>query len=75
MGNRGVLHNAGKELKHLYKIKPWITCALEFKGRRRELMTPGAYTELFFLDEVTAFAAGHRPCAECVSALKPTHLP
>ncbi|MBK1887793.1 hypothetical protein [Marinobacter sp. DY40_1A1] len=65
MGNRGVLHNASKELKHLYKIKPWITCALEFKGRRRELMTPGAYTELFFLDEVTAFAAGHRPCAEC----------
>lgn len=65
MGNRGVLHNADKELKHQFKIKPWITCALEFKGRRRELMSPGAYTELFFLDEATAFAAGHRPCAEC----------
>lgn len=65
MGNRGVLHNANKELKHHFKNKPWITCALEFKGRRRELMSPGAYTELFFLDEVTAFAAGHRPCAEC----------
>ncbi|MGB1479551.1 MAG: hypothetical protein ACPG9R_17380, partial [Marinobacter salsuginis] len=40
-------------------------CLLEFKGRQRELMCPGSYTELFFLDEVTAFAAGHRPCAEC----------
>ena len=38
---------------------------LEFKGRRRNLMTPGHYTELFFLDEATALAAGHRPCAEC----------
>lgn len=65
MGNRGVLHNPKKELQRLFKIKPWITCLLEFKGRQRELMSPGAYTELFFLDEVTAFAAGHRPCAEC----------
>ncbi|UQG61523.1 hypothetical protein MIH18_06145 [Marinobacter sp. M3C] len=65
MGNRGVLHNAEKEVQRLFKIKPWITCLLEFKGRQRELMSPGAYTELFFLDEVTAFAAGHRPCAEC----------
>jgi len=65
MGNRGVLHNPKKELQRLFKIKPWITCLLEFKGRQRELMAPGAYTELFFLDEVTAFAAGHRPCAEC----------
>lgn len=65
MGNRGVLHNKDKELKRTFKIKPWITCALEFKGRQRELMSPGGYTELFFLDEVTAFAAGHRPCAEC----------
>lgn len=65
MGNRGVLHNKDKELRHTFKIKPWITCALQFKGRQRELMSPGGYTELFFLDEVTAFAAGHRPCAEC----------
>lgn len=65
MGNRGVLHNANKELKRQFKAKAWITCLLEFKGRQRELMSPNAYTELFFLDEVTAFAAGHRPCAEC----------
>ncbi|MBK1885627.1 hypothetical protein [Marinobacter sp. DY40_1A1] len=64
MGNRGVLNNKDKELTRTFKIKPWITCALEFKGRQRELMSPGGYTELFFLDEVTAFAAGHRPCAE-----------
>lgn len=65
MGNRGVLHDADKALKRQFKTKAWITCLLEFKGRKRELMTPKAYTELFFLDEVTAFAAGHRPCAEC----------
>jgi len=65
MGNRGVLHNANKELKRQFKAKAWITCLLEFKGRQRELMSPNAYTELFFLDEATAFAAGHRPCAEC----------
>ena len=65
MGNRGVLHNADKELKRQFKTKAWIICLLEFKGRNRELMSPNAYTELFFLDEVTAFAAGHRPCAEC----------
>lgn len=65
MGNRGVLHSANKELTRQFKTKAWITCLLEFKGRQRELMSPGLYTELFFLDEVTAFAAGHRPCAEC----------
>ncbi|SFM25500.1 hypothetical protein [Marinobacter zhejiangensis] len=64
MGNRGVLHNASKEVTRLFKTKAWITCALEFKGRQRTLMSPGAYTELFFLDEVAAFAAGHRPCVE-----------
>jgi hypothetical protein len=65
MGNRGVLHGSNKELKRLFKTKAWIICMLEFKGRKRELMSPNAYTELFFLDEVTAFAAGHRPSAEC----------
>lgn len=65
MGNRGVLHTGNKELKRQFKTKAWITCVLEFKARKRELMSPGLYTELFFLDEVTAFAAGHRPCAEC----------
>jgi len=65
MGNRGILHNDEKELVSNSKIKGWVTCRLEFKGRKRELMAKGRYTELFFLDEATAFAAGHRPCAEC----------
>ncbi len=66
MGNRGCLHNEHKELtQRKWTTTRWITCVLEFKGRRREVMRPGYYTELFFLDEATAFAAGHRPCAEC----------
>jgi hypothetical protein len=66
MGNRGgSLHNAQREIVRQYKSRSWITCQLEFKGRRREVMAPGLYTELFFLDEATALAAGHRPCAEC----------
>jgi hypothetical protein len=65
MGNRGILHNENKEIKSLSKHKCWVTCKLEFKGRKRELMAPNKYTELFFLDEATAFAAGHRPCGEC----------
>src|SRR5262249_51064755 len=48
-----------------FASRRWIVCVLEFKGRRRNVMTPGLYTELFFLDEATALAAGHRPCAEC----------
>jgi hypothetical protein len=48
-----------------YKSRRWITCVLEFKGRHRTVMSEGRYTELFFLDEAVAFAAGHRPCAEC----------
>lgn len=65
MGNRGHLHNAERQVVSAWKIKPWITCALSFKDRKRELMAPNNYTELFFLDEPTAYAAGHRPCAEC----------
>lgn len=66
IGNRGVLHNAKGELTgKQWSHRAWITCALEYKGARRELMQPGCYTELFFLDEVTALAAGHRPCALC----------
>jgi hypothetical protein len=49
-------------------VKRWISCVLEFKGRHRKVMSPGQYTELFFLDEATALAAGHRPCAECQRA-------
>ena len=45
--------------------KLWICCLLEFRGRRDPVMAPGHYTRLFFLDEPTALAAGHRPCAFC----------
>jgi hypothetical protein len=64
-GNRGCLHDADGEIRRAYATRRWIACRLEFKGRRRPLVRPGRYTELFFLDEATAFAAGHRPCAEC----------
>ena len=65
MGNRGILHNAQQEIVKPFAHKAWIICRLSFKGRRRKLMQPGKYTELFFLDEATALAAGHRPCFEC----------
>jgi hypothetical protein len=65
MGNRGCLHDAAQRIRRPFAVKRWIVCRLEFKGRRRPLMRPGHYTELFFLDEATALAAGHRPCAEC----------
>jgi len=65
MGNRGVLHNADQEILRPFKLKAWITCKLDFKGRKRKVMAPDRWTELFFLDEATAFAAGHRPCFEC----------
>ncbi|MET3503371.1 hypothetical protein ABIC45_005008 [Mucilaginibacter rubeus] len=65
LGNRGVIHNEDKEIVRAFKIKAWITCALEFRGRHREIMQPDRWTELFFLDEATAFSAGHRPCFQC----------
>jgi hypothetical protein len=65
MGNRGVLHDAAGRIGRAWQLKRWIVCVLEFRGRKRQVMTPGRYTELFFLDEATALAAGHRPCAEC----------
>lgn len=65
MGNRGCLHNDRKEIRRPFQLRRWIICLLEFKGRSRTVMKPGHYTELFFLDEATALAAGHRPCAEC----------
>ena len=66
MGNRGgALHNADREIVRPYKSRRWIACVLEFRGRHRIVMSPNRYTELFFLDEAMAFAAGHRPCAEC----------
>jgi hypothetical protein len=65
MGNRGVIHNEKQEIIRPFKLHAWITCRLAFKGRKRKVMAPARWTELFFLDEATAFAAGHRPCAEC----------
>lgn len=67
MGNRGgPLHGDAKELKRRRWVsKQWICCQLDFNGRHREVMQPRRYTELFFLDEATALAAGHRPCFEC----------
>jgi hypothetical protein len=66
LGNRGILHDKHGAITRAWANKAWITCALSFKGRKRKpLMQPGRYSELFFLDEATALAAGHRPCAEC----------
>jgi hypothetical protein len=65
-GNRGCLHDAQGRIRRRFAVKRWIACRLEFRGWHREpLMQPGRFTELFFLDEATAFAAGHRPCALC----------
>jgi hypothetical protein len=68
MGNRGLLHDGDGQIRRDWRLKRWIHCVLEFNGRHRQVMTPGRYTELFFLDEATALAAGHRPCAECLRA-------
>lgn len=67
MGNRGgCFHRDDRSLKsRQWASQRWIICQLSFKGRRRPLMRPGHYTELFFLDEATALAGGHRPCFEC----------
>lgn len=67
MGNRGgCFHTKEKTLQPTHwKTRQWITCVLDFRDRQRELMGENTYTELFFLDEATALAAGHRPCYEC----------
>ena len=64
-GNRGVLHDSEPRIVRYSQGRRWLVCQLEFHGRHRTIMSPGSYTELFFLDEATALAAGHRPCAEC----------
>ena len=68
MGNRGVLHDERRRIVRATQVKRWIACHVEFRGRHRTIMKPRSYTELFFLDEATAFSAGHRPCAECRNA-------
>ena len=65
-GNRGCLHDAAGRIRRRYNGKRWIACRLEFRGwLRRPLLQPGRFTELFFLDDATAMAAGHRACALC----------
>jgi hypothetical protein len=64
-GNRGILHDAKKQIVRVSQVRRWICCVLSFKGIRRTIMKPRSYTELFFLDEATALSAGHRPCFEC----------
>jgi hypothetical protein len=66
MGNRGILHNdEGRLGAGRWQHPHWVACRLQFRGRHQEVMRPGAYTQLFFLDEAVALAAGHRPCALC----------
>jgi hypothetical protein len=68
-GNRGCLHDDQGRVRRRYAGRRWIACRLQFRGwHRTPLLQPGRFTELFFLDEATAFAAGHRPCALCRSA-------
>jgi hypothetical protein len=66
-GNRGIIHDPATKtlLRRRWSNPAWITCVCEFRGRRREVMGGRSWTELFFLDEATAFAAGHRPCFYC----------
>ncbi len=68
-GNRGIIHDPATKtlLRRRWACKAWLTCVCEFRGRRREVMGGRSWTELFFLDEATALAAGHRPCFFCRS--------
>ena len=65
IGNRGILHDGGGRIVRPWKGKAWIACALQWKDWQRRPFKPGTWTELFFLDEATAFSAGHRPCKLC----------
>ena len=67
VGNRGIIHDPATKtlLRRRWSTDAWITCVLEFRGRRRKVMERRSWTELFFLDEATSFAAGHRPCFYC----------
>jgi hypothetical protein len=66
MGNRGCIHRPDRRLgTSRWRSKMWISCVLDWRGRRRDVMPPGRWTALFFLDEATALAAGHRPCGYC----------
>jgi hypothetical protein len=66
-GNRGIIHDPATKtlLNRRWSSKAWLTCVCEFRGRRRDVMGTRSWTELFFFDEATAFAAGHRSCFYC----------
>lgn len=68
MGNRGILHDDTRQIRRQWAHKAWVTCTLAYADIRRSVFSPNNYSELFFLDEVTAFAAGHRPCNTCQRA-------
>lgn len=67
IGNRGIIHDPATRtlLGRRWTTKAWLVCLLHYKGRRREVMRRRSWTELFFLDEAVALAAGHRPCFYC----------
>ena len=67
IGNRGIIHDPATKtlLQRRWTTKAWLVCVLDYKGRRREVMGGRTWTELFFLDEAVALAAGHRPCFFC----------
>src|SRR3954449_11045966 len=67
IGNRGIIHDPQTKtlLAKRWASKAWLVCLCDYKGRRREVMGGRSWTELFFLDEATALAAGHRPCFYC----------
>ena len=66
-GNRGIIHNPTTRtlLRKRWATQAWLICSCDFKGRRRSVMALRSWTELFFLDEAVALAAGHRPCFLC----------
>jgi hypothetical protein len=67
IGNRGIIHDPATKtlLRRRWTTKAWLVCLLDYKGRHREVMARRSWTELFFLDEAVALAAGHRPCFFC----------
>ena len=65
MGNRGILHDAHDQIVRRWTTKSWVSCCLDASFQKRSPFTQGTYSELFFLDEATAYAAGHRPCRVC----------
>ncbi|MFK0166132.1 hypothetical protein [Rhizobium sp. NPDC090279] len=66
-GNRGIIHDPSTKtlLRKRWASKAWLICSCSYKGQHRDVMAARSWTELFFLDEAIALAAGHRPCFLC----------